>query len=264
MATETLENWSAGDAYERYVGRWSRRVAREFLHSLALPDGLAWLDVGCATGQLTEVVLAECDPRTVVGLDSSAAFVSQARRAVGAAGVSFEVGDATGLPFESDSFDVAVSGLVLNFVRDPLAMVREMARTTKPAGRVAAYVWDYGGGMQMMRHFWDVAVALNPTDANLDQAERFPLCQPEPLRSLFERAELRSVAVAAIEIPTCFREFDDYWTPFLGRQGAAPTYLGRLDDAAQVRIRETLRSRLAPRGGPIELTARAWWVQGTV
>ncbi len=264
MVTEILENWNAGDAYERYVGRWSRRVAREFLHWLALPPGLEWMDVGCAKGQLTQSILAECHPRSVVGLDSSAAFVSQARQAVGDPRVGFQSGDAADMPFESESFDVTVPGRVLNFVREPLAMVCEMARVTRPSGLVAAYVWDYGGGMQMMRTFWDVAVALSPTDANLDQAERFPLCQPEPLGSLFERAGLRSVAVSAIEVPTVFRDFDDYWTPFLGRQGAAPTYLARLDDASIERIRETLRARLAPASGPIELTARAWAVQGNL
>jgi SAM-dependent methyltransferase len=160
---------------------------------------------------------------------------------------------------------VAVSGLVLNFVRDHESMAREMARVTKPGGRVAAYVWDYAGGMQMMRHFWDAAVAVSPDDARLDQAERFPLCQPAPLKALFERADLRSVTVRAIDISTVFQNFDDYWTPFLGKTGAAPTYLASVGGEVQERIRLSLKSRLAAKGdGPIALTARAWAVQGVV
>jgi SAM-dependent methyltransferase len=169
------------------------------------------------------------------------------------------------LPWDSDVFDVTVSGLVVNFVRDHESMTREMARVTKPGGSVAAYVWDYAGGMQMIRHFWDAVIAVSPNDAKLDQAERFPLCQPQPLQALFERTELKSVAVRAIDIPTVFQDFDDYWNPFLGRQGAAPTYLASVGDEVRERIRLYLKSRLAlTHQGPIELTARAWAVQGVV
>jgi trans-aconitate methyltransferase len=262
--SKRLETWGSGDAYERWVGRWSRSVGREFLRWLALPSGLAWADVGCGTGQLTTCILAECDPRSIVGVDSSDAFIAQAQHMVTDPRSRFEAGDATRLPWENDTFDATVSGLVLNFVPDHLTMVREMVRITKPAGRVAVYVWDYAGGMQMMRHFWDVAIALNPSDASIDQAERFPLCRPEPLQSLFEYAGLGSLAVRAIDIPTVFQDFDDYWAPFLGRQGAAPTYLASLDDEARERIRVGLQSRLASTPGPIELTARAWAIQGVV
>jgi hypothetical protein len=144
-------------------------------------------------------------------------------------------------------------------------MARAMVRVTKPGGRVAAYVWDYAGGMQMIRHFWDAAVAVNPDDAKLDQGDRFPICQPEPLRALFEGAGLRSVLVRAIEIPTVFQDFDDYWNPFLGRQGSAPAYLASVSDDAREKIRAHLKARLAPAHGErIELMARAWAVKGLV
>ena len=123
----------------------------------------------------------------------------------------------------------------------------------------------YADGMQMMRHFWDAAVAVSPHDAKLDQAEQFPLCQPGPLKALFEHTGLKSVTVRAIDIPTVFQGFDDYWTPFLGRTGAAPTYLASVADEVQERIRLYLKSRLVPsQSGLIELTARAWAVQGFV
>lgn len=257
------ETWGFGDPYERYVGRWSRKVAAELLQWLGVGRGLAWADVGCGTGALSEIILAECNPASIEGVDASEGFVSHARQRLRDPRVRFVTGEATRLPWESGAFDVTVSGLVLNFVADHEAMAREMTRTTKPGGRVAVYVWDYAGGMQMIRHFWDAAVAVNPHDAKADQAERFPVCQPDPLRALFEGAGLRSVTTRAIEIPTVFRDFDDYWSPFLGRQGSAPTYLASVSDEGRERIRALLESRLAPTPGrPIELTARAWAVQG--
>lgn len=160
---------------------------------------------------------------------------------------------------------MTVSGLLLNFVSDATKPAKEMARVTRPGGRVAAYVWDYAGGMQMMRHFWDVALELNPEDSALDQAERFPLCAPEPLESLLRGAGLTSISGRSIDIPTIFRDFDDYWLPFLGKQGAAPTYLASLDGQMRDRIRDALKARFVPAAdGSIALTARAWAVQGTV
>ena len=261
----TGEAWDSAHAYEQYVGRWSRAVAAEFLRWLARPPGLAWVDVGCGTGALAAVILSMSAPSSVYGIDSSEGFVSQARLRIGDPRARFERGDASRLPWGSAVCDVTVSGLVLNFVRDHESMMREMVRVTRPGGCVAAYVWDYAGGMQMMRHFWDAAIAVNPHDAKLDQAERFPLCQPEALRALFERPGLESVIVRAIDIPTVFHNFDDYWNPFLGRTGAAPTYLASVGEDVQERIRLYLKSRLVPsREGLIELTARAWAVQGVV
>jgi SAM-dependent methyltransferase len=197
--------------------------------------------------------------------DRSEGFVADAQRRIADSRVRFETGDATALPWPNGSCDVTVSGLVLNFVSDADAMAREMARVTRPGGTVAAYVWDYAGGMQMMRHFWDVAVELNPSDSALDQAERFPLCQPEPLETLFRDAGLTSISVRSIDIPTVFRDFDDYWTPFLGKQGAAPTYLASLNETDREQIRDALKARLVPNAdGTIAMIARAWAVQGTV
>ncbi|MBV9791483.1 MAG: class I SAM-dependent methyltransferase [Chloroflexi bacterium] len=265
MHDQPLEVWGAGAPYERYVGRWSRTIAREFLDWLAISAGAAWADVGCGTGALVEGILSQCAPASVVGIDRSEGFIQAAARQLIDPRVRFQVGDATSLPLDTDSYDVAVSGLVLNFVSDPAAMVREMIRVTRPGGAVAAYVWDYAGGMAMMRHFWDAAIAVSPEAAARDQAERFPLCQPQPLDALWEDLGLSAVSVRAIDIPTVFRDFEDYWTPFLGKQGAAPTYLASVDEETQERIRSLLESRLQPGpDGTIALTARAWAVQGHV
>ncbi len=259
------DTWGSGEPYEQYVGRWSRIVAREFLAWLAVPSGQPWGDVGCGTGALVAGILATSRPQAVFAIDRSKGFLAAARSNIPDRRVRFALADATALPWASASYAATVSGLVLNFVPDALAMVREMVRVTRPRGQVAVYVWDYSGGMEMMRHFWDAAIAVNPADAALDEAARFPLCQPEPLEALFGDTGLTSIAVRSIAIPTVFRDFDDYWTPFLGKQGAAPTYVASLDGETRDRIREVLQARLvAAVDGSITLTARAWAVQGTV
>jgi trans-aconitate methyltransferase len=265
MADKPQENWGSGGPYEQYVGRWSRKIAVEFLAWLNVPPGQTWGDVGCGTGALADAILSGFDPKSIVAIDRSEGFIAEARHRIDDARARFEIGDATGLPWSNRSFDVTVSGLVLNFVSDHRAMVREMMRVTKSGGRVAAYVWDYARGMEMMRHFWDVAILVSPHDSQLDQAERFPICQPEPLESLFRDLGLTEVSCRAIEIPMVFRDFADFWIPFLGRQGAAPTYLASVDDQTRERIRALLQSRLTPAAdGTIAMTARAWAVQGVV
>jgi SAM-dependent methyltransferase len=265
MDENPKENWGSGGPYEQYVGRWSRKIAREFLNLLQIAPGQKWSDVGCGTGALVDVILSGCEPQSIAAIDKSEGFVAEARRRITDSRARFEAGDATSLSWPSGSFDATVSGLVLNFVSDADSMVKEMARVTRPGGKVAAYVWDYAGGMQMLRYFWNVAVELNPNDSAVDQGERFPLCQPEPLEALFQRAGLTSISVRPIDIPTAFRDFDDYWIPFLGKQGAAPTYLASLDEEMRDHIRDALKARLVPAAdGSIALSARAWAVQGTV
>jgi len=214
---------------------------------------------------VASTILALAEPSSVLASDRSEGFLAEAQRTITDRRARFEAADATALPWASAACDVTVSGLVLNFVADAAAMLREMVRVTRPKGRVAVYVWDYAGGMQMMRQFWDAAAEVSPMETALDEAERFPLCQPEPLEALFRDAGLNSIEVRPIEIPTVFRDFDDYWIPFLGEQGPAPTYLASLDGERRDRIREVLRARLVPSAdGSIALSARAWAVQGTV
>jgi SAM-dependent methyltransferase len=265
MTNPTEDSWDSSHAYEQYVGRWSGQVADRFLEWLALPAGLAWADIGCGTGALVSSILTLASPASATGIDASSSFVSHAQERARDPRAHFLVGDATRLPWKASCFDVSVSSLVLNFVQDPDIMTQEMTRVTKPGGGVAVYVWDYAGGMQMMRHFWDAANTVSPGDINLDEAERFPLCQPEPLQALFERNRLKSVSVHSIEIPTVFQNFDDYWRPFLGSTGPAPAYLAKVSDDVRERIRSTLESQLAPqKDSPIVMSARAWAVRGTV
>jgi SAM-dependent methyltransferase len=255
--------WAVGEGYERYVGRWSRLVAPEFLEWLALPGKLKWLDVGCGTGALARTILQEASPASVVGVEPSEGFLALARAQITDPRAEFRQGGGEKLPAGDGEFDAAVSGLVLNFIPDQPKALDEMRRVTRGGGTVAAYVWDYAEGMQLMRHFWDAAVALNPAARELDEAHRFPVCRPEPLAALFKAAGLREVAAQPIDVPTTFQDFDDYWSPFLSGQGPAPGYCMKLPEPERVALRESVRKSLpVERDGSIRLRAIAWAVRG--
>ncbi len=255
--------WASGAAYEPYVGRWSRLVATEFLRWLDVPAGGRWLDVGCGTAAVTDAVLRLGSPAEVVGVDPSEGYVLYARAHVADPRARFAVGTATALPFGDGGVDVAVSGLVLNFVPELERAAAEMARVTRPGGTVGGYVWDYAGDMQLMRHFWDAAGALDPRARELDEGVRFPLCRPQPLQALFTGAGLADLQVHPIDVPTRFRDFDDYWTPFLGGQAPAPGYAMSLSEDRRAELREHIRARLPyAADGSIPLAARAWAVRG--
>jgi SAM-dependent methyltransferase len=260
-----VDKWDDGSSYELYVGRWSRKVAGEFVQWLALPPAAAWLDFGCGTGALTEAILVEAAPTLVVGCDQSAGYVDYAREHITDPRVEFIVAGVADPPAIEGGFDVCVSALVLNFLPSPNDAIARFASRVRSSGAVAAYVWDYGEGMRLMRLFWDAAVALDPAAKLLDEGERFPLCRPEPLRHAFEHAGLRSVDVRAIDVPTVFQNFDDYWRPFLGGQGPAPSYLASLPLEHQARLRDVVQERLhTDASGRIALMARAWAVRGLV
>jgi SAM-dependent methyltransferase len=252
--------WASGDAYEPYVGRWSRAVASEFVVGLGVRAGGRWLDVGCGTGALSGAILRHCEPAEVVGIDPSEGYVEWATAHVNDPRARFEVTDATRLP--DGPFDAAVSGLVLNFVPEPAVAVNAM-RETAASGVVAAYVWDYADRMELIRYFWDAAVALDPAAAELDEGVRFPICRPERLEALWRQAGMADVSSRAIDVPTTFRDFGDYWNPFLGGQGPAPGYAMSLDEGSRATLRERIRSMLPiADDGSITLTARAWAVRG--
>jgi SAM-dependent methyltransferase len=261
----TQDVWAAGDLYEPYVGRWSRLVAREFLAWLAVPAGKDWLDVGCGTGALTQTILAAANPRSVKGIDPSAGFIEYARARTTDPRASFAVGDAQQLPVEPASVHAAVAGLVLNFVPKPALAVAQMARAVREGGVVAVYVWDYADKMELMRHFWDAAVSLDPKALDLDEGRRFPACAPAPLSELFGDGGLPEIEVRAIDIPTRFRDFDDYWSPFLGGQAPAPGYCMSLSEERRAALRDRIRSRIPiGKDGSISLIARAWAVRARV
>jgi SAM-dependent methyltransferase len=260
---EANEVWASGDSYEPYVGRWSRLVAKKFIGGLAVPENRRWLDVGCGTGALSQTILEMANPKTVNGIDRSEAYVESVRSRVNDPRAEFEVGNAQTLSFESEIFDAAVSGLVLNFVPQPDKMIPEMARVVRKSGMVALYVWDYAGKMQMMRHFWNAVAALDPAARDLDEGRRFPICNPDSLKTLFQNAGLFQVEVHSIDIFTDFKDFNDYWAPFLGGQGPAPGYAMSLSEEQRARLRQRIYNSLPfALDGSIPLTARAWAVRG--
>jgi SAM-dependent methyltransferase len=207
--------------------------------------------------------LDHCSPSSVAGVEPSEGFLKTAKEHLAGKAVLHQ-GSATAIPLDDAAVDVVVSGLVLNFVPDPRAALVEMARVTSSGGTIAAYVWDYAGKMELMRYFWDAAVELIPEAASMDEGVRFPLCRPEALVALFTSAGLARPEATAIDIPTPFASFEDYWQPFLGGQGPAPAYAMSLDDGTRLRLRDRIRARIpAQADGSISLTARAWAVRAT-
>lgn len=261
--TSRHDAWQAGESYEAYMGRWSRLVAPRFLDWLGAGPDLDWLDVGCGTGALSSTIIARFNPKSIVGIDPSDGFVAHARSLIADERAGFRVGDARALPLEDASRDVVVSALVLNFVPDREKALSEMKRVARPGGTVAFYVWDYpGGGVEFMRAFWKEATALDPRAADLAENRRFPFCTPEGLVALAADAGLRSPVCNPIEIPTVFRDFEDYWRPFTLGAGPAPGYCAGLEPRPRERLRERLRETLATKAdGSIPLKARAWAVR---
>jgi len=263
MTETTTDRWALGASYDAYMGRWSRQMARVFLGWLHAEPGGHWLELGCGTGALTSTVCALSTPASVVACDQSASFIEHARRQLEDPRVSYEVATAEALPRRRGGFDLIVSGLVLNFIADPTAALVAMRARARAGGRVAAYVWDYAGGVEFLRHFWEAASASDPDAGALDEARRFGDWREDTVTARFRDAGLTGIESTTLTIPTDFASFDDYWQPFLGGTGPAPSYVASLSQPQRDRLAEGLRSRL-PRAadGSIQLKARALAVNG--
>jgi SAM-dependent methyltransferase len=259
------DHFADSDPYERFMGRWSRRLAAQFVKFAAVSDGDSILDVGCGIGSLALAIADAFPSARVTGVDPSAAFVSDMQTKAVSGRLRFQVGDAQALEFADASFDKTLSQLVLNFVADRGKAVREMVRVTRPGGVVAAAVWDYADGMRMLRVFWDEAVALDPPLAARDEGH-MPLCKRGELAALWRAIGLERVEDQPIVIDLDFSSFEDYWTPFLGGQGPAASYLVSLPEPRRSALEARLRDRLlsSRTDGPFVLQARAWAVKGVV
>jgi len=246
------------------MGRWSRKLAPKFVSWLQVPEGDHWLDVGCGTGALTDAICKYADPASVVGCDPSEPFVQYAREQISDQRCSFVIAEAGTLPTRPFGFGSVTSSLALNFLPQPEAAVEEMRDLAVSGGTVSACVWDYAGRMEYLRHFWDVASSLDPNARGLDEGRRFPICQPEGLDQLFRSGGLLSVSYDPIDIATEFADFDEYWRPFLGGTGPAPSYVASLEKDRREAFASEL-DRALPRtpDGTIALIACAWAVRGT-
>lgn len=263
MPDEKSKLWGAADAYEQYMGRWSRKVAPLFVDWLAPPQGKNWIDIGCGTGQLSLQIASKCNPNHHIGIDHTEGFLTLAKKNVPNA--EFRAGDAQSIDLPNDAVDYAVSGLLLNFVPDKAKALSEMVRIVRPEGVVALYVWDYAGQMQIMRYFFDAARLIDPKSSAFDAGINAPICRPKALAAAFSAAGLSHVETTPIDIAAAFIDFQDYWKPFLGGTGSAPKYCMSLDEDTRNKIRDAVRAKL-PTGpdGEILLAVRAWAVKGVV
>src|SRR5512133_2101767 len=191
--TEVSDRWAAGSAYENFMGRWSRRLAVQFVSWLDMPPDLHWLDVGCGTGSLANAICSQATPASVLGCDPAEPLVEFARSHSRDDRLDFVVAGVGGLPRRPGGYGGVTSLLALNFFPDSVAAVREMRSVTAPSGTVAACVWDYGAGMEFLRHFWSTAATLDARARTLDEGKRFPLCHPDALMSLFRSASLADI-----------------------------------------------------------------------
>ncbi len=247
------------------MGRWSRRLAPQFVSWLQIPRGVDWLDVGCGTGSLAQAICSYADPASVVGCDPATPLLEFAREHGGDARLSFVTAGVGSLPRRPGGYGSVTSLFALNFFPDVEAAVHEMRSVAAPHATVSACVWDYLDGIQFLRHFWDAAAEVDSAAREHDEGNRFPLCRRDALTALFRGGGLDDVRCDPIEIPTVFASFDDYWRPLLGGTGPAPSYVAALDADRRALLERTLEGTLrrAP-DGTIALTARAWAVRGTV
>jgi SAM-dependent methyltransferase len=252
-----------GEAYERYLGRWSLLAAREFVSWLAVPAEEDWLDVACGTGALTQAIVDGDSPHSVIGVDPSPEFVAYAAARLRDPRVTFKTGSANALPMGDMSCDAVVSGLALNFILDKKGMMTEMRRVARRGAWIALYVWDYAGEMQMLRRFWDAAIAVDPAAKAFDEGVRYAYCKPAPLVAAFKEMGFGDIECRVIDVPTVFASFDDYWRSLTEGNSPAATYCAAAGEVVRTKLREKLQPTL-PRGtdGSIALTARAFALRG--
>ena len=261
---QTGQSWSDGGAYDEFIGRWSRLVAPEVVAWTRLPRGAVWVDAGCGTGMVTRALL-DAGAASVLAVDRSEGYVQHARERLTDSRVRFEVADVVRIPARDSAVDGLLCGLVLNFLPDPHAAMAEFLRVVRPGGVVAAYVWDYADGMELLRGFWDAAMSVDPAASALNEGVRFPLCALRPLWSLFEDAGLVDVEARTVEVDDTFPDGEAVWRPFLGGQGPGPAYVATLDAPARERLRAAYLHRIGADGaGPVRLAARAIAARGRV
>ena len=257
---ESAGMFRVGDAaYDRFMGRYSRPLAGVFADAAGVAAGQRVLDVGCGPGALTGELRGRLGAASVCAIDPSEPFVEACARLN--PGVDVRHGSAEDLPYADREFDAALAELVFHFVSDPLLAAREMARVVRPGGTVGACVWDFAGGMTMLRVFWEAALVVNPRAP--DEAGTLRFGRDGELGELFAAAGLREIAGGALDVEAAYDGFDDFWQPFLGGAGPAGAFCASLDEGGRARLREGMFDRLGCPSGPFALPARAWYAVGT-
>src|ERR1035441_7796472 len=254
------------EAYEQFMGRWSRLVAPRLVEFTGFAHRGRILDIGSGTGSLAFAIAERNVRARVLGIDPSKEYVAYATsRNPYPDRASFEVGDAQQLHFPDASFDAALSLLVFNFIPDPKKALLELRRVTKPGGKLSAAVWDYGSGMRMLRTFWDAAVHIDPGAEKLDE-KHMPLCRAGEMSALWRQGSLENVREQSIDIRMRFKSLADYWDPFLLGQGPAGSYVRHLDREKLQALRNEVKLRLSlsAEDTPLVLLGRVWSVRGIV
>jgi SAM-dependent methyltransferase len=257
--TSDAQLFQKADAYENFMGRYSRPLGPEFARASRVAPGQRVLDVGCGTGALTTVLSDLVGADRVAGVDPSEPFVEQCREHV--PGADIRVGPAEALPFDDGEFDRALSQLVFHFVEDPAASVAEMARVTRPDGVVSACVWDMTGGMTMIRAYWDAVSEAGVPGRS--EVERFG-GKPGQLAGLWRDAGLGDVEDSTITVSSAYRDFDELWTTFRAGVGPVGVHAESLEGDALEAVREIFRRNVGSPDGAFELTATAWFAAGRV
>ena len=253
-ASGSMEDMSfevGADAYGRFMGRFSRPLAEQFVELVGVEPGQRVLDVGCGSGALTAVVVARVGVDRVSAVDPSASFVDVVRTAFPTMDVRRSAAES--LPFPDRFFDAVLAQLVVHFMTDPVGGIAEMARTTAPGGVVAASVWDHAGDKGPLAVFWSAARSLDPSAPH---ESHLPGVAEGHLAELFTTAGLPDVASSSLTVAVEHPNFEDWWDPFTLGVGPAGDYVAGLDDAGRDALRDRCRQMLP--NAPFHTDALAW------
>ncbi|MEX2099970.1 MAG: methyltransferase domain-containing protein [Acidimicrobiia bacterium] len=245
----------AAEAYDRFMGRYSRLLSPQLADLAGVRGGQRVLDVGCGPGALTAELVSRLGPAAVAAVDPSVSFVAAARARN--PGVNVLQASAERLPFPDQAFDASLAQLVVHFMSDPVAGLSEMARVTRRDGVVAACVWDYAGGTSPLSVFWQAAREFDP---EVDDESQRAGAREGHLAELFEAAGLREIEQTALSVSLEHPSFEEWWEPYTGGVGPAGAYLAGLDADGQAEVREGCRTLLPI--APFVVTARAWAARG--
>jgi len=247
----------SADAYGRFMGRYSEQLAVPFLDQADVQAGQQALDVGCGPGALTNRLVERLGPDSVSAVDPSPSFVDAARSRF--PGVDVRSGVAEQLPFDDDRFDRALAQLVVHFMTDPVAGLREMARVTRPGGLVTACSWDHAGGTGPLSTYWD---AVRSLDTGVDDESGLPGTREGHLVELCEAAGLTQVEPSRLTVKVHYETFDEWWEPYTLGVGPAGAYVARLDPTRRAELRSRC-AELLPEA-PFDVEASAWSVRARI
>lgn len=252
-ATDEKMFAGGGDTYDRFMGRYSRPLAAVFADAAGVEPGRRALDVGCGPGALTGELVDRLGAASVAAIDPSESFVVAC--AGRHPGVEVRVGGAEEIPFGDDEFDIVLAQLVLHFVADPERAAGELRRVLRPGGTVGACVWDFDGGMAMLRHFWDAALAVDPSAP--DEASTMRFGRAREIVDLFDEAGFEQIVENSLEVSTHYLDFTELWSSCCGGVGPVGAYCASLSEVRRSALHGELFARVGAPSGRFTLSAVA-------